>query len=232
MTMSKLCPPSDIKLPLSILPRQRIGAILTVQVGDAEYRARITDIVDGIATLRPFEELSPPSESNISITLIQALPKKEKMELIIQKATELGVSIIRPCVSAKSITLSERVQHQDKTHRWAAIAAKAAEQSRRRVIPRIEQCTDLAAALNAASEAELKLMLYEKEALYTLHGFVDKHVGSITIVAGPEGGFTREEAALARTYGYTPVRLGGRILRCETASIAAISIIQFVWGDL
>ena len=224
--------PSDIELPVSSLTHRRVGAIVTVQVEGVEYRARIIGIAYEKATLRLFEQLPRPSESSLAITLVQALPKKERMELIIQKATELGVAAILPCISAKSISLSEREASQSKTHRWTAIAAKAVEQSRRRLVPHIEESIDLAAALEKASEAQLKLILYEKEVEPDLHYFADKNVKSLAIAAGPEGGFTEEEVILARRYGYVPVRLGGRILRCETASIAALSIAQFLWGDL
>ena len=223
---------SDMELPVSSLSHCRIGAIVTVQAEGAEYRARIIGTAREKATLRPFERLSRPSESSLAITLIQSLPKKERMELIIQKATELGVAAILPCTSAKSITLSERDARQSKTHRWTTIAAKAAEQSRRRLVPRVEECRDLAGALARGSEAELKLILYEKEADLDLHEFADRKASSMAIAAGPEGGFTEDEVMLARGHGFVPVRLGGRILRCETASIAAISIAQFVWGDL
>jgi 16S rRNA (uracil1498-N3)-methyltransferase len=221
----------DLELPVSSLSHSRVGAIVTVQAEGAEYRARIFSIANGKATLHLFERLSRPGESCLAITLIQALPKKERMELIIQKATELGVTAIFPCTSASSITLSEREAGQSKAHRWMAIAAKAVEQSRRRLIPQIEECVDLAAALKKASGAELKLILYEKELDLDLHRVTEKNVSSVAIAAGPEGGFTEDEVILARRYGYMPVRLGGRVLRCETASIAAISIAQFVWGD-
>jgi 16S rRNA U1498 N3-methylase RsmE len=287
----------NLVLPVSSLSQRRIGAIVTVQVKAMEYRARIVSIANGKATVRLFERLSRSSESNLAVTLVQALPKKERMELIIQKATELGVAAILPCRSARSITLSEREAHQSKAHRWTAVAAKAAEQSRRRSIPYIGDCIDLAAALASASEAELKFILYEKEVEINLHDLAYKEIDtdlhsskrprlrpgtpggseephplagtraylrvrrdtrkrvpgrnvstgggypegirlkanrykSLAIAAGPEGGFTEDEVLLARSHGFLPVRLGGRILRCETASIAAISIAQFVWGDL
>jgi len=214
------------------LSYRRVGAIVTLRVADVEYRARLMGIADGKAALRLFEELSRPSESSLAVTLVQALPKKERMELIIQKATELGVTTILPCVSARSITLSEREASQNKAHRWQAIAAKAVEQSRRRLIPHIEECADLVAALEKASGAELKIILYEKEVELNLHDLAGQKVKSLTIAAGPEGGFAEEDMILARKHGYLPVRLGGRVLRCETATIAALSITQFLWGDL
>lgn len=224
--------PLDLEIPVSRLSNDRVGAIVTVRTEAGECRGRITGTANGIASVHLFERLSRPSESCLAMTLIQALPKKERMELIIQKATELGVTVLMPCISAKSITLSEREASQSKAHKWTAIAAKAVEQSRRRVIPLIEECVHLSAALEKASEAGLKLILYEKEVRLDLHDLAVKNVKSLAIAAGPEGGFTEDEVILAQKYGYVPVRLGGRILRCETASIAALSIAQFLWGDL
>ena len=222
----------NLLLPLSALSHSRIGAIVTVRSQGEEYRARIIDVEKGIASVQLFERLSRPSESGLSVTLIQAMPKREKMELIIQKATELGVTAIIPCTSERSVTLAEREASQAKAHRWAAIAVKAVEQSRRRIIPEVRQCVDFATALEKASDSQLKIILYEREVHHSLRDFSDKTFQSLAIVAGPEGGFTDDEALLAQGHGYIPVRLGGRILRCETASIAAISIAQFLWGDL
>jgi 16S rRNA (uracil1498-N3)-methyltransferase len=224
--------PSEVKLPLSTLSHGRIGAIVTVPLQGEEYRGRIIAVEKGIASVQLFERLSRPSESGLCVTLIQAMPKREKMELIIQKATELGVASIIPCTSERSITLAEREATQAKAHRWAAIAVRAVVQSRRRIIPEVRQCVDLATALEMASGSQLKIILYEREVHHSLRDFSGKAFQSLAIVAGPEGGFTEDEALLAQGHGYVPVRLGGRILRCETASIAAISIAQFLWGDL
>ncbi len=222
----------DVRLPLAALPLKRVGAIVTVETPEAEYRGRIMRVEHDVAFVHLFEKLSWPSESMLVITLIQALPKKEKMELIIQKATELGVSAIIPCVSEKSITLAERETGQAKSHRWAAIASKAAEQSRRRTVPEIKECVDLTKAFTMASAAQLKIMLYEKEVNRSLRDISANELRSLAIAAGPEGGFTEDEVKLAEQHGFAPVRLGGRTLRCETASIAALSIAQFLWGDL
>ena len=222
----------ELQLPLSALSHSRVGSIVTVQSQGEEYRGRIIDVQKGIAFVQLFERLSLPSESDLSVTLIQALPKKEKMELIIQKATELGVTAIIPCASERSITLAEREARQTKAHRWAAIAAKAVEQSRRRLAPEVKQCVGFPTALEMASDSQLKIILYEREVDHSLRDFSGKMFRSLAIAAGPEGGFTEDEVALAQKHGYVPVRLGGRILRCETASIAAISIAQFLWGDL
>lgn len=222
----------DLNVSVHLLPTTRIGAIVTVLVDDTEYRCRIVKVNEEKAVVHPFERLALPSEPDLLITLVQVLPKKEKMELIIQKATELGVGTIIPCVSARSITLAERDVTQKKSHRWTSVARKAAEQSRRRVIPLIRECVAFTSALELVSQSDLKIMLYEKEPTRRLHDLMPMKPRSLAIVAGAEGGFTEEEIMLARTKQFIPVRLGGRILRSETASIAAISIAQFLWGDL
>lgn len=223
---------STVLVPVSALSRSRVGAIVTVRWQGEEYRGRIAGVTKGIATVHLFERLARPSESGLSVTLVQALPKKERMELIIQKATELGATSIIPCVSERSITFDEREIHQAKSHRWPVIAAKAAEQSRRRIVPEIRECVAFATALEMAAGADLKIILYEKETNHSLHSLPREAFTRLTIAAGPEGGFTEDEVMFAGHCGYVPVRLGGRILRCETASIAAIAIAQFVWGDL
>lgn len=222
----------DLRVSTRLLPTTRTGAIVTVQVNDTEYRCRIVK-VDGVdALVHPFEELTLPSESALILSLVQVLPKKEKMELIIEKATELGVSTIIPCISTKSITLAQRDAVQKKSLRWATVASKAAEQSRRRVIPVITECIDLERAMDRASDADMKIILYEKEPIVRLHDLMPMKPASVVIVAGGEGGFTEDEIVLARAKQFIPVRLGGRTLRAETAGIAAISIAQFLWGDL
>jgi 16S rRNA (uracil1498-N3)-methyltransferase len=222
----------ELRISADLLPTTRVGAIVTVRVNEAEYRCRIIR-VDGVdALVHPFERLTLPSESSLALSLVQVLPKKEKMELIIEKATELGVNRIIPCVSAKSTTLAERDAVQKKSLRWATVARKAAEQSRRRGIPAIEDCVDFQSAIDLASDADIKIILYEKELSARLHDLMPMKPTSLAIVAGAEGGFAEEEIMLARTRQFIPVRLGGRTLRAETAGIAAISIAQFLWGDL
>ena len=220
-------------VPVRLLTDRRPGAIVTVTFPDGvEYRGRVVSIEGDTADVQVFERLELPTESFLPITLIQALPKKERMELIIQKATELGVTAIRPCESARSITLEERDASQHKSHRWPAVVEKAVEQCRRKLLPELHETSSLTKALEAGSSADVRLLLYERETITGLHELRDIKPASVTLVCGPEGGFTEDEASLAKSLGYTPVRLGGRILRCETAAIAALSIVQFMWGDL
>lgn len=225
----------DFRIPSDGLTERRVGAIVTArdELG-AEYRARIISVEGGTALVHPFERLTIPSESALSITLIQALPKKEKMEWIIQKATELGVSAIIPCVSEKGITMEERDRSQAKSHRWQEVARKATEQSRRRVVPLVGSCISFQDALRLQGDAEasLRLILYEKETVTNMRDLSWNGIERLSLVCGPEGGFSEMEIEVARLFNFIPVSLGGRILRCETAAVAALSIVQFITGNL
>lgn len=225
----------DFPVPSDSLTERRIGAIVTARDGSgAEYRARVTSVDGATAVVHPFQKLALPSESALSITLIQALPKKEKIEWIIQKVTELGVSTIIPCISEKSITLEERNRLQTKSHRWQEIARKATEQSRRRIMPTVSPCVPLGDALktHAAEDPSLRLILYERERETKLGDLTWDGIKSLIIACGPEGGFSEGDVAIAREFGYVPVSMGGRILRCETAALAVLAIIQFLSGNL
>jgi 16S rRNA (uracil1498-N3)-methyltransferase len=223
-------------LPVTRLSATRAGAIVTVKGEEGrEYRGRVVEVAGETALVRIFEELDFPSESPLPITLLQALPKKERMELIIQKATELGVSEIIPCVSARSATPGAAGKAEDKSHRWPAVVQRAVEQCRRRVAPSVSPCRAFPEAVESLALCDgLKLLLYEKERVVRLKGLAAsmERAKRVVMACGPEGGFTDEEVRFARERGFLPVRLGGRILRCETAALAALSIIQYQWGDL
>ena len=175
------------------------------------------------------EPLEPPFE----LVLLQALPERERMELIIQKATELGVSCICPFKSRHSISLEERESGQPKAHRWQQIALKAAKQSRRASMPAVVSYCSFAQALDLARPLELKVMLWEKEQrrLASLIRGMPAPKG-IALIIGPEGGWAEEEVQQARQAGFALAGLGGRILRTETAAITACAIIQYEWGGL
>ena len=226
---------TDLTAPASGLWSRRIGAIVTVRgpLGK-EYRGRVLRVDGETAVVRAFEEIPFPAESPLSLTLVQAIPKKEKMGFIVEKATELGVERIIPCLSARSALAHER-DWQDKSHRWPEIARRAVGQCRRRVVPVVSPWVSLTEAVASFSSISArKLILYEKEKLVRLRDIVEaeKPSESVIIVCGPEGGFTDDEVASAVSTGFVPVSLGGRVLRCETAALAALSVVQCAWGDL
>jgi 16S rRNA (uracil1498-N3)-methyltransferase len=168
----------------------------------------------------------------VDIILLQALPDKERMELIIQKTTELGVSAIIPFKSGRSISLEEREAKQKKAHRWQEIAVKAVQQSRRARVPRVEAYCSFKEALKSCEGEGLKILLYEKEG-ENLKDVLRQYPSlKIYAMVGPEGGFTEGEVKLAKDRGFIPIKLGQRILRTETAAITLMGILQYELGDL
>jgi 16S rRNA (uracil1498-N3)-methyltransferase len=181
-----------------------------------------------------FESLVPPTESPTKIILLQGLPDKERMELIIQKATELGIYSIVPFKSTRSISLEERERKQPKAHRWQSIAIKAAQQSRRGKVPLIEPYCDFSEALGYAEGSDLKAIFWERGHENPLRDLLRSHgnYGKVALMVGPEGGFDPEEIREAQEKGFIPVTLGRRILRTETAAIVLVGIVQYELGDL
>lgn len=227
---------TDLLVPRDRVSSDRKGAIVTIILPEGrECRGRVVEARGEEVLVRVFECLDFPTESHLDITLIQALPKKEKMSFIVQKATELGVNRIQPCFSSKSTVPGAADERQDKSHRWSHVASKAVEQCRRRTVPTIALTLSFVDAIDEASGLDaLKLILYEKEGRVRLRDLAGEgeRPGRVVIACGPEGGFTEDEVQAARERAFVPVSLGGRVLRCETAALASLAIIQYVWGDL
>ncbi len=170
-------------------------------------------------------------ETAFPVELIQALPKGDKMDLVLQKGTELGISHFTPALSERSIGTLPAGRHAKRLDRWERIICEAARQCRRPVLPRLSEPAALEAAL-AACRAELRLMLWEEESRPLARVLPDSPPQQAAVLVGPEGGFSSREAEMARGHGFIPVRLGPRILRTETAGFAMASILQFRYGDL
>jgi len=220
--------------PLEALRFQggRIGSIVTVTDSKGnDFRARVLRISSREASLLVFDTFPSPTESSAEIILLQALPEKERMELIIQKTTELGVSAIRVFESARSTSLKERESKQGKAHRWQDIAIKAVQQSRRAKVPQVTYFSSLEENLKECKEG-LKILLWEKEGETLKRLLKQSRPERIYAMVGPEGGFTPEEVMLAKGHGFVPVKLGQRILRTETAAITLVGIVQYELGDL
>lgn len=172
-------------------------------------------------------------EGALSMTLFQGLPKGEKMDLILQKATELGVSRIVPFNAERSVARLEGGRLEKRVCRWERIVQESARQSGRSSVPSVGFCGDLQELLQG-DDGQLKLLLWEGEREQGFREVVEKTAkpGSVSIIIGPEGGLSAAEAAKAVAAGYLPVTLGDRILRTETAGLAVASILQYTWGDL
>lgn len=212
----------------------RPGAAYTLVAESGRFfRARLVRLDDDRAEFFVFERMGVSVESRLELVLIQALPDKERMELVIEKSVELGVDLILPFRAARSADHAERLQPKD--HRWQKRALKAMQQCRRAHLPLVAAATGLAEALahEAVAAAELKIMLWEQaetplRELLAPAGVVK----SAALLVGPEGGLAEEEAALARSAGFMTASLGARVLRSETAAIAGAAILQYLYGGL
>ena len=173
------------------------------------------------------EEDYQNTELPLQIHLFQGLPKSDKMELIIQKAVELGVYSITPIEMKRCIVKLDDKKKKSKQTRWQAISESAAKQSKRNTIPEINEIISYKAALNAAKELDLLLVPYENEdgILSTKEALAElKEAKSVGIIIGPEGGFDDAEIEAAKDAGGRIISLGKRILRTETAAITAVGM--------
>lgn len=171
------------------------------------------------------------SEAVLPIQLLQSLPKGDKMELILQKGTELGVTEFVPVLAGRSTPRLVADREESRQQRWERIIQEAARQCRRPVLPRLAPATTLAEALSACT-AELRLLPWEEESRPLAAVLPARRPASAAVLIGPEGGFSAAEATLASTAGFLPISLGRRILRSETAGFAVATILQHHYGDL
>lgn len=186
-------------------------------------------------TAKLVERLSNNTESPIDIVLAQCLPKGDKMELIAQKAVELGITAIQPLRSRNSVVRYDERKSADRQNRWQKIVNEAAKQCGRTEIPEVFPIMELTGWIEGLEldDEHILVFCYENEANQSLKaclcGSMAKHV---MLLIGPEGGFSLEEAEKLLSKGARSVSLGPRILRAETAAIAAMSIIQYELGDI
>ncbi len=214
--------------------RLEVGDLVTLfdgKVGEAD--ARISRIGPRAVELRVEvrRELGAPDRP--ALTLIQALAKGEKLDLVVQKATELGVTRIMPVTSARSIPQLEAMRAIGRRTRWQKIAREAARQCGRTDVPSIEVVTPLATAMHAVSKDAFRLILWEGAKGISLTDVLPTAQPPEMVVAvGPEGGFAPAEIEAAKAAGFLTAGLGPRVLRTETAALAILAILQYQLGDL
>jgi len=212
----------------------RVGEILTVcDPGGVWYRARLTERTAADATLVPFELLASCPESPLQLWVLQALPERERFELVLEKLTEIGATRIIPYHSSRSIRLEERDARQRKSHRWPDVVLRTARQCRRGLLPELYPVLEWDQALTLATRADLRLLLYERERQWSFGELLaGEKPHRVALMIGPEGGFAPEEVEAARSLGCLPTGLGPRLLRTETAALLAAALTQHVLGDL
>ena len=209
--------------------RLRPGDSLTLNDGyGTRYRVEVTHVASQAIDSRIIDQQTEPVRRASPIVLGQALIKGDKMDWVIQKATELGVATLMPIQSTHSVIKPnpERLEHQ--RSRWERIARDAAQQSERWTIPTIADPIDLTEICRQYALAPLKGILAERSSGPSLATIPlpQDHQYPIVLLVGPEGGWAAAEQHLAQQHGFLPLTLGPRILRAETAAIAALSILQ------
>ena len=178
----------------------------------------------------------PDNEPPVKITLVQGLPKSDKMDLVVQKGTELGLTGLIPLQCHRSIVKLDAKKAAQRQERWQRIAMEAAKQCRRANYTSVKQVMSLGEVLEALPKQVLALLPWEEEAGRGIKSLREKYEAlappEIYIFIGPEGGFTGAEVLRAQEYGVIPVSLGPRILRTETAGLAVLTMLMYEFGDL
>lgn len=217
-----------------------VARVLRLAVGEpvvlfdgcgSEHSAVITHIAKSRVTLQVGESQAVNRESPLAVLLAQGMSSGERMDFTIQKAVELGVTAIRPLASSRSVVRLDADRALKRAAHWQAVAIAACEQCGRNTLPQVLPVMDFTGWLahEARQEARLRVLL-SPEGRATL-GALPRPSGTVTLLAGPEGGLSPQEQQDALRTGFTPVKLGPRILRTETAAMAALSAMQMLWGD-
>jgi len=221
---------------------RHVGLVLRLEIGDKiivfnntgyDYLAEISEIQKKKISLKIIEKINITTESCLSIHLGQAVSRGEKMDWVIQKAVELGVKEITPVITQ----YTQAKASEQKLEHWRKIIISACEQCGRNMMPVLHGAANLSDWLNKIKISENKVnLIFEPEAVINL-GSLDCFTSqkdaklAMTLLIGPEGGFSSEEITLSQQYCFQSVKLGNRILRTETAAIAAISALQTLAGD-
>ena len=217
--------------------RMRPGEEITICDGACtDYHCVVDGFGSDFVKARILSSASSAAELPVKLVLFQGIPKKDKMEFIIQKAVELGASEIVPVMTARTIVkLEDAKKEQKKLERWQAIARAAAMQSMRGIIPKVQPVMGYGQALEYAAGLDMALIPYEnaegigytRQLLGQLREGNPSEIRSVGVLIGPEGGFCEEEVSQAEGLGIKPVTLGKRILRTETAGLVMLSLLMF-----
>ena len=225
-------PPPQAHHALRVL-RLKTGDAVTLFNGDgAEYAAVVIEATHNRFALDVSGREAMDREAPFAVTLAQAVSSGERMDYTIQKAVELGVAAIQPLEARRSVVRLSEDRAQKRLAHWQAVVIAACEQCGRNRVPRVlplMQMDEFLAGRAACREGEQRVLLSPRSARRLRD--LERPGDSIVMLAGPEGGFSPEEERAAVQAGYAPVRLGPRVLRTETAAVAALAAMQALWGD-
>ena len=230
-----LSPDSVVELPdnvvrhLNVLRVKNTEEIVLFNGNGKAYPALPEVLEKRRASVRILREEATDNESPLNITLVQAVSSAERMDFTLQKSVELGVAEIRPIISERCVVRLSGERAEKRVARWQEIVVSACEQSGRNIVPKVLPLTTYAQALQQLPQETTKLLMSLNRAQKLRD--VQPQSGKVVFMVGPEGGWTEKEEQQAFDAGFQSVTLGKRVLRTETASLAAIAAMQTLWGD-
>ncbi len=228
---TRLALPADSAHHVGRVLRMRVGEPLILFDGrGGEYTATLTRLGRGTAEVALVAHSPQERESPLRIILAQGISRGERMDYTIQKAVELGVAVIQPVITTRSTVRLDAQRARRRHEHWRRIIIGACEQCGRNLLPRLQPARDLDAWLADSAQPRLRLLLdggAEGEAA----GLERPADMALSLLVGPEGGLSPEEIVQAMDAGHRGLRLGPRVLRTETAALAAMALLQGLWGD-
>ena len=235
-TQSTVVLPVEEMQHLTRVLRLPPGAVVAVFDGrGGEYSARVESAERGRVRLTLLEAREPVPEPRVAVTLAQAVLKGDKMDDVVRDAVMLGVADVLPVVSARSETTRAALRKARRVERWQRIAVSAAKQCGRAVVPTVREAVGLGDLVEHTGREGIRLALVEPSrsegtSLETLRE--EPRPLAALVLVGPEGGWTATESDLLAGAGFRLVRIGPRTLRADAAPVAALTLLQFIWGDL
>jgi 16S rRNA (uracil1498-N3)-methyltransferase len=233
--------PKDAIFNIAGPDARHIRTVLRLKPGDKiglfdgkgfECEAEIIDVSPGKVTASLIRRFPSTSESPIHITVAQGFLKERKMDGLVRQLSEIGITEWMPFIAERSVPMPDKKQLLTRTKRWEKIAREAVKQCRRGRIMKIGDTASFSQVLNLAGDCDLKIAFWEDESRQVQGIKPQSPIQTVFALIGPEGGFTRNEIEKARDHGFVTAGLGPRILRAETATLAAGVLLQYLFGDM
>ena len=227
-----MLPPPQSHHAVRVLRLKAGDAVVLFNGDGAEYAAVISEAGRDRLVLEITGRAAVDRESPLAVTLAQAVSGGERMDYTVQKAVELGAAVIQPLTAERSVVRLQGERAAKRAEHWQAVVVASCEQCGRNRLPRVQpllKFDDYLAAESVRRDGALRLMLSPRSARGLRE--LDRPAGAIVLLAGPEGGFSPQEERAAQQAGFLPARVGPRVLRTETAAVAALAAMQALWGD-
>lgn len=231
---------SGSRVTLAEEPSHYVSRVLRLRAGDAltlfdgrggEFAATVEEISKKAVVVRAGDRFARECESPLAIRLVQAVSRGERMDFVVQKVTELGVARITPVLTAFSVVRLDAKKRASRAAHWTRVAQSACEQCGRNRVPVVDAPRSYDEWLNEPAEPNRLRLLLEPGAALTLAS-IDAAPAGVELLVGPEGGLSDSEREQARAQGFVAVSVGPRVLRTETAAVAAVAVLQYRWGDI